>query len=141
MVGVGTIGRTGAKHKSKLPARLPNMHNKRRLTIADNSDWVRSFGPSCADRNRTKRISCFVTLAQGLVPQVPSGIVTAHHKQFVASLQPRVVRVDEIDIDQPVPSVGLGHLVEVIECRLSLATQVGYSKNMRLQCCIRHRNV
>jgi hypothetical protein len=68
MVGVGTIGRTGANHKPKLPARLPNMHNKRRLTIADNSDWVRSFVPSCTDRNRTKRIRRFITLAQGLVP-------------------------------------------------------------------------
>jgi hypothetical protein len=68
MVSVGAIGRTCAKDEAKLPARLPNMHNKRRLSIADDADWVRSLGPSCADRNRTKRICRFITLAQGLVP-------------------------------------------------------------------------
>jgi hypothetical protein len=44
------------------------MHNKRWLSIADDPDWVRNLGPSCTDRDRTKRICRFITLAQGLVP-------------------------------------------------------------------------
>jgi hypothetical protein len=52
-----------------------------------------------------------------------------------------MIRVNKIDLDQPVPTFGLGHLVEIIKRRLSFATQVGDSTNMRLQCIVRHRNI